>query len=64
MGAIGELSEEMEAEYPIWRIWLAKNVPLNELRWEWTYEDILKANAMLDYQEAYDLAMEGMHPET
>lgn len=42
---------------------MAKNVPLDELKWKWTYDDILRANAILDYQEALELAMDGLDPE-
>jgi hypothetical protein len=40
----------------IWRIWHEKGTPLNELRYEWTYEDLLKANAILDMYGAMDIA--------
>lgn len=47
----------MQAEYPIWRVWLRKDgMSLDELRYEWTYEDILKANALLDMEEDYRIA--------
>ncbi len=57
------MDEAILEEYLIWRIWMTKGTPLSELRWQWTYPDILKANAILDYQEAYDLAIEGTQPE-
>ena len=47
----------MKEEFPLWRIWLKKSIPLNELRNEWTYPDILKANALLDMQEAYEMGL-------
>jgi hypothetical protein len=40
----------------LWRIWYEKGTPLNELRYEWTYEDLLKANAILDMYVAIDTA--------
>jgi hypothetical protein len=47
-------------EYPLWRLWLSKGIPLQELRWNWTYPDILKANAVLDFQDDYELAIDGV----
>jgi len=38
-------------------------VPLHELRWEWSYPDILQAIAILEYDETWELAMEGARPE-
>jgi hypothetical protein len=49
----------LKEEWMIWRIWLTKKVPLNELKWEWSYPDLLKANSILDYQETWDAALEG-----
>jgi hypothetical protein len=40
----------------IWRVWHDKGTPLNELRYEWTYPDLLKANAILDMYGAMDTA--------
>jgi hypothetical protein len=60
---VGELAPEIEEEYLIWRIWSSKKVPLQELRQEWTYKDLLKANAILDYEETYELAADGLQPE-
>jgi hypothetical protein len=50
----------LEAEYPIWRIWLEKGTPLNELRHSWTYEDLMYANAILDMQADTEMALDGL----
>jgi hypothetical protein len=41
----------------VWRIWHEKGTPLKELLYEWTYEDLLKANAVLDMYNAMETAM-------
>jgi hypothetical protein len=46
-------------EYPLWRIWKEVGTPIRELRHEWTYDDVLRANAVLDMASDYDLAIEG-----
>jgi hypothetical protein len=46
-------------EYPLWRIWTKKGTPLNELKYQWTYPDILKALAIMDMEDDYDCAIEG-----
>lgn len=55
LGAIGKLHKDIEDEYLIWRIWKAKNISLSELKYEWSYVDLLKANAILDYQDDLEL---------
>jgi hypothetical protein len=44
----------------IWRIWQEKGTPLDELRYKWTYEDLLHANAILDMSSDMNTAMEGL----
>ena len=44
----------------IWRIWQEKGTPLNELRDQWTYEDLLHANAVFDMSQDMNTAMEGL----
>lgn len=63
LGDIGKLGQEIEDEYPIWRIWYEKGVPLRELQEDWTYDDVMRATAVLDMysaiettREAYDKA--------
>ena len=41
---------------PIWRLWLHKEMSLNEIR-SLSYIDVMKANAMLDMQEDMDAAL-------
>ena len=50
----------MEDEYLIWRIWGEKGVSLNELRYRWTYEDLLHANAYLDMSADINTAIDGL----
>jgi len=40
----------------VWRIWYEKGVPLDELRYKWTYPDLLKANAILDMNQSITIA--------
>jgi hypothetical protein len=35
-----------------------KNIPLRELQEEWTYDDIMRASAVLDMYSAVDVARE------
>jgi hypothetical protein len=35
-------------------------MPLDELRYRWTYEDLLHANAILDMSSDMNTAMEGL----
>jgi hypothetical protein len=39
-------------------VWNDKGVSLDELRNEWSYEDIMKANAVLDMSQAINLAFD------
>jgi hypothetical protein len=39
-------------------VWIDKGVSLDELRYEWSYEDIMKANAVLDMAQAINLALD------
>jgi len=42
----------------VWRVWEAKGVPLHELKYEWTYRELLEANAVLDMYQSYEIANE------
>ena len=57
VGDVGKLSPEIEQEWLLWRIWLKKGTPLNELKYDWTYIDLLKANALLDMEETNEIAV-------
>lgn len=57
VGEIGTLSEEIIGEYMIWRIWIEKGTPLDELKNKWTYPDLLKANDLLNMQSDYSNAI-------
>jgi len=41
----------------MWRVWKRTGTPLNEIFYEWTYEQVMKANAVLDMYDAMDIAM-------
>jgi hypothetical protein len=48
----------LEDDFPIWRIWHEKNIPLHELQEEWTYDEIMRASSVLDMYAAVDTARE------
>lgn len=57
------LSEELEQEWPVWRLVLSdpQVATLTELDSHWSYIDILKANSLLDMrqdQESYQRSLE------
>lgn len=39
-------------------MWYEKNVPIRELQEEWTYDDVIRANAVLDMYSAVETARE------
>lgn len=39
-------------------MWYEKNIPLREIQETWTYEDVMKANAVLDMYSAVETARE------
>lgn len=41
-------------------MWREKGVPLDELRYRWTYEDLLHANAVLDMDADIEAAVDGL----
>lgn len=45
------LDSELQEEWAIWRLITNKIATLKEINEHYTYEDILKANAMLDMQK-------------
>lgn len=47
----------MKREFPLWRIWSEKGTSIEELRYKWTYPDVLKANAILDMQADFETGM-------
>lgn len=61
IGDVGKLHPDILSQYPIYRIWLKKGTPLNELNYEWTYEDIIKANAVLDMEQCYETVQDMYH---
>lgn len=46
----------MELELPIWQIAFHKNISLNEIRHNWTYADLLKAQAIIQMEQDYEMA--------
>lgn len=51
----------MELEYPLWRIWIETGISVQEIMYEWTLTDVLKANAMLDMKESYKNAIQSYY---
>lgn len=48
---MGDLDEELQEEYPIWRIVMSgKGVSLSDIEY-WTLEDVEKFNALLDMEQ-------------
>jgi len=47
----------------VWRIWEAKGTPLKEIWEEWTYPDLLKANAILDMMADVEIARSALEEE-
>lgn len=47
-------------EYPLWRIWSKKGTPIDELRNKWTYVDVMKALAIMDQEDDWECAVEGI----
>jgi hypothetical protein len=58
---VGTLDPELEEEYPVMRVWEKSNftIPLDDLRYKWTYPDLMKALSSMDMSTSYDLAFEG-----
>ena len=46
----------MEMLFPIFRIWKETHTSLNEVMYEWTYEQVMQANAVLDMFQSNDIA--------
>ncbi len=63
IGDVGKLHPDILAEFPIYRIWLEKGTSLHELSYDWTYEEIIKANAILDMRQCYDTVQDVYHAE-
>ncbi len=55
---MGELHSDLICELPIFRIWEETGTSLNEIRYEWTYDDVMKANAILDRKACISIAQE------
>jgi hypothetical protein len=47
----------------IWRLWKEQNVPLHELKHQWTYEELVQANAVLDMHQSIEIAWESLMEE-
>lgn len=62
MGDLGELSKDILEEWAVWRLVLAKVATLEEIDNHWSWGDVRKANALLqwkdDYAEAYRIHLE------
>lgn len=44
----------MEWEWPIWKLCLTKHIPLTELKYQWSLNDIYKALDFLEMEHDYD----------
>ncbi|MFX0205155.1 MAG: hypothetical protein ACFFDT_04155 [Candidatus Hodarchaeota archaeon] len=53
---MGELTEEVNNEWPVWRLIFDGGQTLEEVD-SWDYEDIMKANAILDMRDDYGTAI-------
>lgn len=47
----------------LWRMWKEGNVPLHELMNRWTYEELVKGNAVLDMYQSIDIAYDALMEE-
>lgn len=50
----------MEMLFPIFRIWKETHTSLNEVMYEWTYEQVMQANAFLDMFQSNDIATQAL----
>lgn len=50
LGELGSLHERLRLEFPIWKLVTRKVASLQEVE-TWDWDDITKANSMLDWQE-------------
>ncbi len=56
IGSTGTLTPDIEELFPIYRIWKETGTSLNEIKEQWTYEDVLNANAILDMYQSLEKA--------
>lgn len=40
---------------PIWQVAFHKKISLNEIRYNWTYADLLKAQAIIQMEQDYEM---------
>jgi len=53
------LSTDLLLEWPLWRLVTGKIATLSEIEASWSFDDVVRANALLDYQQsAADMEME------
>ena len=59
---MGSLEKELEAEWLIGRIIKASNyqVSREQIETEWSLDDVFKANALLDMEQDYQTAENGL----
>ena len=50
----------MEILFPIFRIWKETNTSLHEVMYEWTYTEVMQANAILDMYQSNDIATQAL----
>jgi len=47
----------LKEEWPIWRVWLTGKESFEVIISDWTFDDLVRANTVLDIQEAINEAL-------
>lgn len=50
------MDEELQTLFPIYRVWKDTGTSLNEIMYEWSTEQVMQANAVLDMYFTNELA--------
>lgn len=56
IGKVGHLSEDLQTEWPFWRLVLDLKLSITEVD-KWSLNEVYRANALLDMQDDYEDAM-------
>lgn len=51
LGVIGELNPLLQMEAPIWKLVTRRIATLQEIEEYWDWDDIMKANSVLEWQD-------------
>jgi hypothetical protein len=57
------LDSSINDEWLIWRVWLNKGGNPNDYRNNYTYDDLLKIHALLDWEDAIECGLDGIREE-